>query len=248
MKTLKSLVAVTLLIAGSISFNQAKGQENQNNKTIKLYTNFGWTSTERTLGFNTTNLISRIEKNKETKIGYFTPSIAIVLPNGNFQEFELSRLEINNTNSETNLTNDSTGKTIQIVSGQKVTNILIAFRYEYNIMFLKKKEGAKIRPYLGFSANPYFYNSKYRPIVSNLFPTNQNNFGVTLSIIPRLIYNLNEKWFVDFNIPINLADVNWTFDKVDNPVLTEQERTTTTVEYSTLPNKFLFRLGVGLRI
>ena len=235
---------LTFLLSGLTTF----GQENQKNKIVKLYTNLSLTSTETSLSFDTTNLTSTIEKNKETQIGYFTPSITFVLPNGNFQEFELSRLVINNTNSETIIINDSPGKTIQTVSGQRTTNILIAFRYEYDIMFFKKKEEAKLRPYLGFGVNPYFSNSKYRPIVSNLFPINQNNFGVTLSIIPRLNYNLNEKWFVDFNIPINLADINWTFDKVDNPTLTEQQRTTTTIEYSTFPSKFLFRLGLGLRI
>lgn len=243
---LKTLLCFTLtfVLHGLTLF----AQENDNHKTIKLYTNFGWANTEETLSFDTTNWTSTIEQNQEIQMGHFSPSVSISLANGNFHEFELSRLLFNHTNSVTNLVIDSTGKTVQTIAGQKTTNVLLGFRYAYDMMLFKKKEGTKIQSYLGFSANPYFSNSKYVPIVSASYPTNQNNIGVTLSIIPRLNYNLNDKWFLDFNIPINIIDVNWTFKSDQNPALIEQLQTTTTGEFSTFPRKFLFRFGVGFRL
>ena len=238
-------LVLVFLLNGLTLFGQ---ENNKNSKTIKLYTNFSWSNTDMSLSYDTVNKTSTIENSKETQIGYFTPSFSFSSLNGNFQEFELSRLLINKTQNQTIETVDSTGQTINTLAGEKSTNIFIAFRYEYDIMLFKKKEGTKFQSFIGFSANPFYSNSSFTPIVSTLYPSTQNNFGVLLSVIPRLNYNLNEKWFIDLNIPINLVDANWMFRSEEDPTLTEEQRITTTVNFSTFPKKFLIRLGVGLRI
>ena len=246
-KQIKSNLLPLVLLAYLLSTLTLFGQENQNNKTLKLYTNLFLTSTETVLDFNDTTNTFSSEKNDESQFEYFTPSFAIILPNGNSQEFELSRLLINTT-SKSIIKNDTMGKSIETISSQKTTNIFVAFRYEYNVMFFKNKEDNKVKLYLGFSINPYFSNIKYSPLVSTAFPTNQGNFGMTLSTIPRLNYNWNEKWFIDINIPISIADFYWTIDKVDNPSVPVVQRNVSTYNYQAFPNKFLFRLGLGLRI
>ena len=72
--------------------------------------------------------------------------------------------------------------------------------------------------------------------------------GVVLSIIPRLNYNIGERWVLDLNIPVNLADMNRNMEKVENPSTEVSEQKTTSTEFLLLPEKFQVRLGLGLRI
>ena len=247
-KTINTAALISFVLSCLMATLTLFGQENQKNKVIKLYSNISLTRTETTLNQSPYNLTSTVENNNEMQIGYFTPSIAFVLPNGNFHEIELSQLVINNTNNETIVIDDSSGQTVQPISGQITTNVSIAMRYEYDVLFFKKKEGAKLMPYLGFSMNPYFSNKKYSSKISTSFPTNQNSFGALLSIVPRLNYNLNENWFIDVNVPVNIVDLNVTVNSNDNPALTEQQRSSSTLGFAMFPSKFLVRFGVGLRI
>jgi hypothetical protein len=248
MKKKKSVVLSALAFAFLLNGQTAIAQENNSAKAVKLYTNFSWTSTEDRWSLDSANSTSSLLENKETQIDYFTPAFAIYSPNGNFQELEISRLQFNHSNNAVRIQTDSTGQTSDIVIGQKITRIFIAFRYEYDILLFKQKTENKVQWYTGFSASPYFSNSKFSPIVSNLYPTNENKMGVTLSVIPRLHYNVNDRWFVDLNVPVNLFDFNVNVKNDSNPTLPDSQNKTTTLELETFPSQVLIRLGVGLRL
>ena len=134
------------------------------------------------------------------------------------------------------------------ISGSLTTDIYIGFRYEYNIRFFKSREEAKLRPSLGFSINPYYSNLSYKPMISLSYPSSRHVFGANFSLIPRIHYYLNDKWFLDLNIPINLASLSWNINREENPTSTEQERNTSTIELSEFPGIFQFRIGVGLTL
>lgn len=244
MKTIKLTGFIPFILVFLLSGLNVYGQERE--KRIKLYSNFGWSTTEKTTS-DTINMTTTLETNKDVQMGYFTPSIAFVTANGNFHELEFSRLKINSSSDKTSITYDNLGHT-QTISGQKTTNILIALRYEYNFMFFKKKEEAKLRTYLGLAINPYFENSNTLPFLSNYFPTSETSLGTMLSIIPRINYNLGEKWFIDFNIPINISNIDITSTNKDNPAFLANQRTETSIDLTILPNTFLIRFGIGVKI
>ena len=223
------------------------GQEGRKSTALKLYTNFGITTTKETLSHNIFNMTSIEENNTEIQIGHLSPSIALTLANGDFHEFELSRFIIGDKANEVYFVTFP-GQSIYIISGERKTNVSIALRYEYDVVFFKNSHEAKLCTYLGFAAQPYFSNSTFTPKILRAYSTSQSNFGAMISIVPRLNYDLNERWFIDFNIPINIVDMNWVVQQVDNPTLPENLRTATTFEPSAFPTKFLFRLGVGIRI
>jgi len=58
------------------------------------------------------------EKTRKYHLGYFSPAFTIKRENGNFHEFELSRLLINFNQDETLTPNDSLGRK-ELVAGEK---------------------------------------------------------------------------------------------------------------------------------
>jgi outer membrane protein W len=242
-KTMTKLIGLTLMVI--LLASTAPAQENQKTKTLKLYSNFGLTTSENSI-FSEGLQVTTVTTNRDYDIGYMSPALAFVKQHGNFHEIELSRFKINNKYDETTLY-EVNGATTTI-SGQYITNILIALRYEYDIMFLKKKETLKLRPYLGFGVNPYFLNSIINPIVATNYPTRQNDFGASISIIPRLNYNITERWFLDLNIPINVTELAVSSQKTYNPLIREEDQRTTNINYEILPSNFLIRIGIGIKI
>jgi hypothetical protein len=246
-KNIKPFVLFLFSLALIFTVQTALGQEDQKNTLVKLYFNASYSITNTSEIFNSDLQITTSEKNKELQIGYFTPSIGFNLPSGNYHEFEMSRLHINKTDN-TSFSIDSTGQSHKIVSGDITTNLLIAFRYEYNIMLLKKKFLSKLKPALGFSADPYFSMKHYNPKISLSYPSNENLVGATFSVIPRLIYDINEYLFLDLNIPFSFADINFKTIRLDKPDLLPEKRTTSTINLEAFPCKFLIRFGIGIRI
>ena len=129
-KTISVFISILVI---SLSTTAISGQNSQKSIAVKLYTNFLWDNTEALT---------------ETRFGYFSPALAKNLPNGNFHEFELSRLQFNKTMGEIIIYTDSLGNPTQRVYENVTTDIFIGFRYEYNIRFFKSKEEARLRPYL----------------------------------------------------------------------------------------------------
>jgi len=243
----KTKASTLLVIAFLCSVFSSIGQENPKTKMVKLYTNFSLTETSSNIGFDTSGRTSVVAKNQDIQLGYFSPAFAFAMPNGNFHEFEISNILINNTKNETEFIVGNSGTAI---SGSilKKTQNKIAVRYEYDFLFFKKKTEAKLRSYLGLSVNPYFSNTQYSSNIPAAFPTSQSSIGALITVIPRLNYNINERWFLDLNIPINIIDLNLVNDKAENPQLTAAQRSITTFNFAQMPSQFLVRFGVGFRV
>ncbi len=154
----------------------------------------------------------------------------------------------NRDNNEIVLEDDTTGLSGPMVAGSLDTEFLFAFRYEYNIVMLKKKADLKLRPTVGFSAEPYFSIVSYKPKISLTYPQRETGAGLSLSVIPRIIYNLGERWFLDLNVPLYLLDIYYSRGNIDRPDLPLDSRTTSTLEIHTAPPRFQVRFGVGLRL
>jgi hypothetical protein len=132
---LTKLIGLTFVILLPATISWA--QENLKTKTLKLYSNFGLTTSESSI-FSQDLQVNTVTTDKDYDIGYLSPSVTFVKHNGNYHEIELSRIMINSEYDETTLYEVNGATTT--ASWQHKTNILIALRYEYDIMLLKKKE------------------------------------------------------------------------------------------------------------
>ena len=245
---MRYLKSASLVISGLIfsNFYSTTFAQETNQNQLKLYSNFGWSSETRTVGFDTTTNTPIVTTSKSNDLGYFTPAFAFATAKGNYHEIEFSKLQINKTSEVTLI--DPNNQFPTVIEGERKTNFLIAFRYEYNLVLFKQKEGKKITPSLGFAARPFYSNSSFQPVLANQFSSGETAAGILLSIVPRLNYNIGEKWFLDLDIPLNLAQLSIKNSRLDNPALPVNQRSVTTLDANLFPSQYLIRFGLGLKL
>lgn len=229
-----------------LSFN-AGAQETKTPVEIKLYTNFAWKSSLQSVGFDSILMKPIVESNYSTELGYFSPSVSFASTSGNYHEIELSRIMFNRVEEETYVEIEEGGSS-QIVSGQLNTVVLIALRYEYNFMFLKNKPENRLTPALGFGIRPFYSKSNFDPKLSNDFSRGQTDVAALFSIVPRIKYAINKKWFFDLNVPFNIAQLGILTKRQDNPAIPINARTVSTFNFLTAPTDYMIRFGIGLKL
>ncbi|MFT5821640.1 MAG: hypothetical protein ACI8ZM_002894 [Crocinitomix sp.] len=236
-------IAFTIVL---IAFNQNTFAQDSESKQLKLYSNFGWESAERTIGFDTVINVLIKENYFETSLGYFSPAFSWATPKGNRHEIELSRLQFNQVDEVTYLDYDD-GISFQVISGERNTNVFIALRYEFDYQIIKNKD-SKLKPSLGFAVRPYYSHASLRPKVSSIFSSSELNVAAMFSIVPRLNYDLNKKMFIDLSIPLSLAELGVRSTTWDNPAIPVNQRTVSTFVVEVAPSEYLIRLGIGIRL
>jgi len=236
--------AQTLILVTLFSFSSFSQDDKSIN--LKLYSNFEWRSTYQIVDFDTTNNVPISESNHITDLGYFSPAVAFKTANGNYHEFELSKLQFNRRDELTLLDPNSTFP--QVVDGERTTNLFIAMRYEYDLSLFKQRENKKLSTSIGFGARPYYSNSVFNPRLSNEILSSESIVGSLFSITPHLKCQLGERWFLDLNIPINFAGVKLSSVRVEDPTIPVAQRSISTIHADILPKEYLVRFGVGLKL
>lgn len=132
----------------------------------------------------------------------------------NFQELQLVSLNLTNANS----------------SGVRDRSQSIEMRYSYNFAF---SLGSGFNAYIGAGLEQQIGHS-------NLQTQNTTQFALRTSLIgtPGVQFDLNDKWVIDFNIPMYIAEYQY-FNVKNNTTYSGSD-------YETIVGqRFNFRLGVG---
>jgi len=219
MLTMKCIFKITLFVIVVLCcLNPLSAQEEKNTEyAVKLYYNY-----------------------QPEVTGYFTPSLLILKPKAS-HEFELSRLRIRAANGVDKIEDDSGQDT---VSGAGYNyNFTLGLKYEYGFKFLTIDE--KFNFSLHASAEPYF----------GFFKTNIRNDGQRLSrrsliggrlnLIPRVIYDIDERWFVDVNFPLEMMNVSRA---ISHHEILDSERSSIQNDFYFLNNVLRMRVGIGLKL
>ncbi len=215
---------------------------------FKLYSNFDYSSKYINYGADTVNGVTINEYRKEVKGFNFSPSLVFYTEKGNSSEIEISRLDYSNKYYKKYSLVDSTGKLLNVLSGNSQKQFELYLRYEYKLGLFKNKDWKKMKLILGFSGTPFVVWNKIDPVLSTEFTQKETTVGLYLSVIPRIEYSINEKWYLDLNIPLALATTHYTTMKDENPTLPIKERTKTIIDYYNGPVSFAIRFGIGFRI
>lgn len=233
MKNLRSLFLFTFCLTCSVGFSQETS-----GTSLKLYSNFGWLLEETNFGEITVE--GEPAKHEDFDLGYFTPAVVFTGAYGNTHEIEFSRFQMNRT--------EEVVANPQTIAIERNTEIFVALRYEFSFLFFKGNKDRRLKPALGFAGRPYYSSWKNVPAFSTAFTKAQSNLGVMLSIIPRVTYNLNDRWFLDLNVPFNFTDLRVSTRRNINPALPANQQSVTTIESHFLPTEYLIRFGVGVRL
>lgn len=220
------------------------GQEQAKKIDVKLFTNFDFTPKYIYLNKDT-NWNENIEYNREINGFNFSPAIVFHNKKGNYSEIEISRLNYKSTYNEDYFVLDSSDSHNDVLSSEYKMQFEIFLRYEYKIVLFKKKDWKKLKPIIGFSATPFYHWEKEEPMVSSGFSKSASYFGLSLSLVPRVRYNLNEKWYLDFNVPVSLFNLSYNTFKNENPAISIENRRESSIDFYNTPIGFAVRFGVG---
>ena len=168
----------------------------------------------------------------------FRPSIAFSIPNakGNYHEFELNQIsfEYNRTSREQV---DSSWIPTEVSSVAKKA-FAIGTRYEFIKTLLKRKTG-KLKPSIGFGANPFFTYNNF----DALLPISGNTrfidivAGFRVNVTPRLMLNLKNGWVFDLNVPLPVLIFQYS-------TLHSNKGNFSSMRYEAFPNYYIVRFGI----
>ena len=242
----KQLVILLLFVSTHIF-----GQENTNKAKqidLKLYTNFSFIHRYTELGKDTLNGTTRLEHTKDFYGFSFSPAFVFYNKKGNSSEIEISRLNYTNNYIKEYTQLDSTGAIMHVISGHTKKEFDFHFRYEYQLRLFKKKDWKRINLSIGFSATPFVEWNKTEPTLSTEFVSSKTIIGVYLSVIPRIEYTINEKWYLDLNIPIAVANAYYTSIKDEDPSIPSEESNVNSFNFYNAPRDLTIRFGLGFRL
>ncbi len=242
------LVVLTFISSGLI------GQEQEvvtKNIEVKLYGNYDPTNATSLISANYYyDSVTNVSTRDQMRISHgfnFSPSLVVKNQNGNSSEFTLSRLKFLKASQINDQRKYVTDSTLILHSGLQQSLFDLHLRYEYKVALFKRKTDRKLRSVIGFSASPFITQHKVTPLSSAYFPVKQTNLGTYFSVIPRFEYDINQTWYIDFNVPFSIGTYTYSSFKADNPTIAMQERTTTTIGFDTSVNAS-FRLGIGIKL
>jgi len=225
------LTIVALLLVAMSFQDQAFAQEEKNTQyRFKVYYNFNYINLE----------IGASYQDKSSHFGAITPSFVISKPRVS-HEIEISQFNIKKNYYDegeisSNLTSPRERKSLQLQWNM---------RYEYAINILKIK---RYQLSVAASAEPYLDFFKYTSLTPADFPSKLTIIGNKFHLIPRATFALNDKLFIDVNIPIEIMNTYKTTSYLENPAWAEENRRISYTRSNFFDSVFRFRVGLGFNL
>lgn len=122
----------------------------------------------------------------------------------------------------------------------------ISLRYEYLINFLKFRNTRWV-PALGIGATPYYTYAK----LPSTIPENNETYkewGAGFFVAPHITYYLGKRWFIDLNIPINLASVSVNQINKKDVTVSQKPSKYSTQSFEATTSGSGIRLGIGIKL
>ena len=235
---MKHAIFLSLAVLSGLNGN---AQETNNTPVIpkyaiKAYNSFSYQTMRTVSGTG-----AMVSNRHSQEITLLKPSIAFMWNDkkGNSREIELSSFSLNRQDDRRSFGPITTG-------GGKQSTTDISLRIEKITNFAKKKDW-RLKPSLGFGLNPYVRLDRFTPYSTVNSPRREQHYGVRAYIAPRVNYNVSKRFFVDLNIPVTIATMEFEYQKEYVPAVGRQEGFGTT-NFNSFPMHITARLGVGVRL
>jgi len=233
-----------ILLVVLCCYNPLSAQEEKNTKyAVKLYygMSYSWdNSTSGTLSDGTYQTYER----QRFSLSSFTPALTIFKPKS-MHEFGLPGLSFSRERSLSEIVNENDNMEIPTSGGiYKRFQLTLPYEYAYRLWNISDKWSFLA----GVRTSASMILTDQTPYVSNLFPRTGNQFGVGVSLVPRLNFSLGNKWFLDFNTPISTVSFVHYRGKVEDPTVPSSERLDTETKFTFFNEVLSFRLGLGLKL
>lgn len=206
---------------------------------LKVYNHFSYS--------NTTDESASNVSYSHKSFSFFNPTIAYQwkTAKGNLHEISLSDLYINHSEDEREY-NDPILQQNVVDRGQSTTS-RIALGYEYIVNFAKNSDW-KLIPSVGFMTESSFTQGKYESMSSTDYTSSRATFGLGVFMVPRATWYMNDRFFLDLNLPVKIFSSSFTRNKIDLPTLNTEDRISNESNYTFFPSLFAMRIGIGIKL
>lgn len=123
----------------------------------------------------------------------------------------------------------------------------LALNYTYILNFFKHKESRWL-PAVGFGTMPFVGWHHFIPKKSTEFAEKQLVIGARFFVAPRLTYFLTNRFSLDLEIPVNLAQAELVSTNNHNPSLTQEAQRSNIFNFNTTLNGSAIKVGLGWRL
>jgi hypothetical protein len=182
-------------------------------------------------------------KKADFHLGDLAPVFLIRTKRNNFHEIEWNSLTFDNDEFRTY---DSQGN---LIAGNKHSLLDIGIRYQYTRSLVKN---GRLIPQLGISYLAQFTANDNQALVSTSYDRRTDTWTEHVSLAPQLRYNFQNRLFVDVAYPIELFNLEYFRQKVENPAIPIRQQTNSGWAFNNnisnhLFDRFHLRVGAGLR-
>jgi hypothetical protein len=127
----------------------------------------------------------------------------------------------------------------------KSNELNIGLRFERR-RWIEKISSEKIK--IGFSSSlrAFAHFSDIETAESEVFPSNREQYYLTLGFVPRIRYDLNSKFYFSLNFPFDILGFGIEKETIENPVLTINQQEQGGFNFD-IGGEALIRFGVGYK-
>ncbi len=198
-----------------------------------------------------TDVINRVTETTRTTTT-FLPVVGFskLKKKGSFYEISLTHLNFTHDDDLSEFTLLDTLGQITYVSvpsrGSKSNKAHLGLRFEWAFPLFFEKLG-RFQPFIGVSTDPSVFYENIVPYTTAYYSTIAFEARNTVSFIPRAVFNVSSRLFLDLNVPISVFSMALTYNHVDNPILPNYARTETGFSTKLFPSQLSMRLGLGYK-
>lgn len=176
---------------------------------------------------------------------FINPGIAFrkIKKNNWFEEYALTAISLKKQN-DVLLVKEDQGIT-EPALGSKKRALALWLRYEYGKWFNK---GQKMHYGLAFSLDPFILIDRIVPATSATFPFKAERFGAEVRFIPRIGYQISPRTLLELKVPVRLNKTYAEHTVLENPVLSEDERTENRVVSEWRAGGLQCALGLSIKL
>ncbi len=234
---------VGLLLFKTTIVNAQNEQVKKDKKVVEKYLKV-FLETNYVASKSTTNAPFVTYSNESKRLKIF-PSFAYtkITPKGRLFELSFALQDLDLKDDKSTIQNDTLNSNIPW-RGTKSLSLSFGSRIESAWRIIEKGHN---QFYLGISTNPTFTFNNVLPYTTGAFPSHQYVLTTGLSIVPRWIWNLNNRFLVDINMPLTFLQGEISTSYYGNPVLPTYARTVNEAKVDFL-FKPQFKVGFGVRI
>lgn len=129
-----------------------------------------------------------------------------------------------------------------ITAGEKMNTTMLSSRYEWQYQLLGNES---VSFNLGAGTQLYWLNNSYTPMISAFFPYYSSKVSLRFAAVPRVLFHF-ERFALDINLPITLAQAGFTLTRVENPVLRPEERSNNGFDFELFAPKDWIQARIGI--